>query len=100
MWRGEELTSGLVNKIWYYENVCITYGAEGRGTVRFRNQHAIPIRWGVLSRSTGVPEVTTTGHWLLYHQGIGDPQIEQLTFHPETETVGEAWPFRIGTCPF
>jgi len=89
---------------WNYENVCISYGAGGRGQARFRNPsgtittHAL--RFGVLSRSSGTPEVTTSGHWLLYNEGIGDPQVEQLTYNPGNQQVGEAWPFVSGACPF
>lgn len=103
----------LAGSTWQYENVCISYGGGGRGDARFKEPSGAvtqkAIRYGVLSRSNGEPEVTTSGHWLLYHEGIGDPQVEQLTFRPEIEAVGEApksgvvgeaWPFREGSCTF
>ena len=45
------------------------------------------------------PETTESKDWLLYHEGIGDPQVEQLTFDPATGQVGAAWPFAKG-CTF
>jgi hypothetical protein len=91
---------------WRYENLCISYGANGFGKARFKNPDNTiserKIRYGVLSRSNGNPEVTDTGLWLLYHEGIGDPQVEQVTFNPNTNpnAVGESWPFTKGDCSF
>ncbi len=89
---------------WVYENVCITYDSGGYGVAKFRSASGSTTRqsinWGVLSKSTGQPEVTSSGHWLLYHEGIGDPQIEQLPLQPESGRVGESWPFSKRSCPF
>lgn len=94
----------LSGNTWQYQNLCISYGEGGQGEARFKepsgNITPRPIRYGVLSRRSGVPEVTASGHWLLYHEGIGDPQVEQLTFHPTSGAVGEAWPFLKGSCAF
>jgi hypothetical protein len=100
---GEYPNAILANRSWQYVNLCISYDAHGRGTARFKNPDGsiseVRIRYGVLSRSSGVPEVTESGDWLLYHEGIGDPQVEQLTFNPANGKVGAAWPFSEG-CTF
>ena len=74
------------------------------GQARFRGPSGTittkALRYGVLSRSSGVPEEASGGNWLLYHEGIGDPQVEQVTYHPGSKEVGKAWPFTEGDCPF
>ena len=88
----------------YYENPLHQLRPAGQGEARFLNPSgtitAHPLRYGVLSRSSGMPEVTTTGHWLRYNEGIGDPQVEQLTYPPGSKKVGDAWPFSSAGCPF
>jgi hypothetical protein len=93
----------VAGQTWNYENLCISYKKDGYGTARFKDPDnsvsTKSIRYGVLSRSSGTPEVTDTGDWLLYHEGIGDPQVEQVTLDPTTGAVGKAWPF-TKDCPF
>ena len=93
----------LAGRTWQYVNLCISYGGGGYGTARFNNPDGsiseLRIRYGVLARSNGYPETTESKDWLLYHEGIGDPQVEQLTFDPATGQVGAAWPFAKG-CTF
>lgn len=95
---------GIKGTTWYYENVCITYNPNGSGTARFKQPNGSvqskSIRWGILVNSKGTPEVLGGGQWLLSHEGIGDPQVEGLTFNPSTKKIGESWPFTKGSCPF
>jgi hypothetical protein len=93
----------LTGSTWYYENLCIMYGAQGKGVAKFREPSGTittkALRYGVLARASGMPE-EESGTWFLYHEGIGDPQVEQLTYHTGSKEVGKAWPFTKGTCPF
>jgi len=93
----------LAGSTWQYENLCISYGEGGLGAARFKNPNGTvgqrAIRYGVLSKANGEPEAGA-GHWLLFHEGIGDPQVEQLPFNPSTGAVGESWPFTKGGCSF
>lgn len=100
-----DIEAGLQNQWWHQSNVCIHYRAQGRADAYFKNPDGTvsaisSMKTGVLCRMSGAPEVTGNGKWLLYHQGIGDPQIEQLTYDPVTHKVGEAWPWINGACPF
>jgi hypothetical protein len=74
----------------------------GYGYCRGIDEDGQLLGWGhpYAYSGAGFPVESGSGDQLLYHEGIGDPQIEQLTLTPSTGVVGKAWPFKKGTCPF
>ena len=86
--------------------ICVTWGSDGRATTRFKPailgggpaRTSAPDVWGVVSRSSGAPEVTQNGAWLVY-TAAGDDQMRLMYYHSDRDAFH---PFELkrGACPW
>ncbi|OYU97634.1 MAG: hypothetical protein CFE21_04905 [Bacteroidetes bacterium B1(2017)] len=92
---------------WYSSSydVCITYKSDGTGVARFKGGIGFPasstnIKWGIWVNSTGKEINASANHWYIMHQGIGDPQIELMSYNYSSGAPGESFGFVKQSCPF
>jgi len=94
---------------WHSSNydVCISYNSNGTGIARFKaptlgggSTSVVNIKWGILVNSDGSRVKATDNHYYITHQGIGDPQIEMLTYRISNGVIGENFSFVKQSCPF
>lgn len=88
-------------------DVCINYNSDGTGQARFGpsgigggGTTVVDIRWGILVNSDGSPVPASADHYYITHEGIGDPQIEMMTYRISNGAIGENYSFVKESCPF
>jgi hypothetical protein len=86
-------------------DVCITYKSDGTGVARFKGGIGFPttsknIKWGIMVASDGKEVMAAAGRWYIMHEGIGDPQIELMSYNYSTGAPGESFGFVKQSCPF